>query len=235
MGWFDTTGMAAWNSYDAYQPLLADDYSYTIPTPNRAELINRPAIVFDPRQGSCMNTRVSTVAVSSAEAVEFLFVVWSHPLAGGSQASTILDNGDAVRGTQNLPFVMNDAVLGGMRQGYARFAGGLMLWQDETGFPMWWSQISNGRPVLVRARYGQQPLLEAWGPNGLHMGHNSALPQDREAFATNYVLGRAYGSVSTATNAGMHLMEVNYYDHPISDDDLAAAVNALDSCYAVSA
>ena len=40
--------------------------------------------------------------ISSAEAVEFLFVVWSHPLAGGAQASTILDNGNAVRGTSRI-------------------------------------------------------------------------------------------------------------------------------------
>ena len=123
-----------------------------------------------------------------------------------------------------------------MRQGFARFAGGLMLWQDETGFPMWWAQISTGRPVIVRARYGQQPLLEAWGPKGLHMVHTSALPTQDRGGVRHQLRARAGVRIDLGPppNAGMHLMEVDYYDHPIPDDELAAAVNALDSCYAVS-
>jgi hypothetical protein len=232
--WLDTEGDVAWTAYDTYQPVFAPGYNYLIPSPNSAESLTRPALVFDPTRGTCMNTDLSLDEVNSVDDLEWLMVVWSHPLAAGAQASTILDNGGPVQGLIAMPFAVSDSVVG-MRQGLSRFTGdGLLLWQDQTGFPMWWAQISNGRPVLVRARFGEHPLLECWGPKGIHMVHRSVLDQPRQALASNYVLGREFGQVSAQTNAGMHLMEINYYDHALGDDELASAVQALDACYAVS-
>jgi hypothetical protein len=231
--WWDTTGAVAWSAYDTFQPLYADDYSYLIPKPHTAEVLLRPAMVFEAALGSCMNTSVSTSPVSGAQDVEFLMVVWSHPLAAGMQASSILDSGGQVSGGGDMPFAPGDMV-SGMRQGLQRFNGGLVMWQDDVGFQMWWAQVSSGRPVLARVRFGVNPLIECWGPSGVHM-LTTELPQPLEGLATNYVLGRLFNQVSAATNAGMHLMEISYYDHPIADADLAVIVQALDSCYAVSA
>ena len=235
MWWYDMTGEVAWTSYGTYQPLRASDYSYLIPMPNSAEILARPAMVFNPLLGNCMNTTVSIDPVNSVDDVEFVMVVWSHPLVSGAKASTILDNGNAVRGSQKMPFAVSDSITG-MRQGLSRFSGGgLLLWQGQIGFPMWWTQISTGRPVLVRVRYGTRPMLECWGPKGLHMSHHPVLEQPSTALSTNYVLGRQFGQVSAITNAGMHLMEVNYYDHALDDAEAAEIVQTLDSCYAISA
>ena len=232
MRWWDITNRVAWTAYGTYQPLFADDYSYQVPKQNSAEVINRGALVFDADYGNCMNTSVSTIPTSGADAAEFVMVVWSHPLASGVKASSLLDTGNEVRGVVAMPFTPGDTSAG-MRQGLQRYQGGLTFWQDNTSFPVDWAQISSGRPVLIRVRFGKDPILECWGPSGTRQTFR-APPQKHKDLSTNYVLGRAFNLVSKATNAGMHLMEINYYDHPVDDADMTLYAQSLTSCYAVS-
>jgi hypothetical protein len=91
-----------------------------------------------------------------------------------------------------------------------------------------------GRPVILRVRFGVHPMMERWGPKNSHLANMHIPDQPRLPLSTNFVLGRQFDSVDPATNAGMHLFEINYFDHWPSSAQRDQLVQDLSSVYAVS-
>ena len=234
--WFDTTGQLAWTSYDTWQPQLDDTYDYQIPRPHNAELVQRSALIFDSTLGSCMNTTLSIDPVNFESDIEFLIVLWTHPLVSGQQFSSILDNGQSVQGFHDMPYVPGDTLSGGQRQALARYSDKLVLWQSTVGVPMYWTQVSGGRPILYRIRYGAHPLMQMWGPANAHMSYaGPTYKPPLVPLCSDYILGRMFNRLDSDVGGGMHLFEINYYDHMLTDSAVNHAVAELDSCYAITA
>jgi hypothetical protein len=231
--WWDTTSSVSWNAHDTWEPLYADDYVYLIPKPNTDEVVARPSLVFDNSFGTCMDMLLTGSMTSNDENIEFFIVTSSHPLASGQQVSSIFDNGDPVQGSADMPFDPGDS-LPGTRQALQRIPGGkLVAYQDKLSMALAWPQSTSGRPILIRMRFGTRPVLETWGAKRARMVYH-APKQARTPLSVNYVLGRQFGKVSAVTNAGMHLFEVDYYDHALTDDEVEDIAHAYDICYAIS-
>ena len=230
--WWDTTGTVTWSAYDTFQPVLDDTYDYQIARPNNAEIVQRSALMFNSANGTCMNTSLSINPINNAESVEFFMVLWTHPLIGVQQYSVLLDNGQSISGTHDLPWIPGDS-LSGRHQAFYRYPDKLVLWQDTLGIPLHSAQVSSGRPVLYRIRFGVHPLIETWGPSNTHLSYKGPV-QDQAPLCSDYVLNRMFNRVDPVTNGGMHLFEVDYFDHELSTAEAAAVVAELNSCYAIS-
>lgn len=233
MQWWDDSATLAWNAYGTFQPLLDETYDYQISRPHNAEVVSRSALIFDPALGSCMSASMSINPINDADDVEFFLVLWCHPLIGGQQFSALLDNGQDLQGFHDLPYVPGDS-LSGRHQALHRYSDKLVLWEDDLGIPLRWAQVSGGRPVLYRVRYGMHPLVEVWGPTNLHMSY-AGPAQEQAPLCADYVLGRVFNRLDLASNGGMHLFEVDYYDHALTNSDAAVVVAALNACYAITA
>lgn len=235
MQWWDTTGTLSWDSYDSWMPVLDDTYDYQITRPNNAEIVQRSCMMFNAAYGMCMNTSLSINPVNNLDDIEFLMVLWTHPLIGDQEFSALLDNGQAMQGFHDMPYVPGDS-LTGVHQALHRYPDKIVHWEDADGMPLHWTQVSAaGRPVLYRVRYGKHPLIEVWGPTNSHMSYATPThPGDGPPLCSDYVLGRIFNRLDETCNGGMHLFEINYYDHELSTTDAAAAVAALKSCYAIS-
>lgn len=234
LSWTDTTGAVAWTGYDVWQPSLDDDYSYQLATKNSAELIPRSAMVFEAMLGQCMNANFYGVPLVGLADLEFWFVVNSHAPVAGMRSAGLLDTGDLVQGFNTMPFNPGDSLVG-EQLAVTRYLDKIIAWQDDVGYPLVYPMvIGSGRPVLLRARFGQHPLIEGWGPGGSHVSYRPQ-PLPQADLACNWVLGRIANQVSMVTNGGMHLFEIDYFDHMLADSDATALLHSLDSCYAVSA
>jgi hypothetical protein len=237
MFWTDTEGQVAWSSYDTWQPLLDEDYSYRLEVSlNSTEILSRSALVFDAILGSCMSTQLSLNPMTLAENVEFVLVFRPHSFNSTTRYSSYLDNGDPIQGYHDMPFEVGDSLYG-QRQGFSRHTDPdrMVLIQDKERYQLnWTSKVSSSSgPIIARLRFGTEPLIEIWGDKDTHSRYS--IPDvPAEALATNFVLGRRFGSLSQETNGGMHLFEVNYYDHMVERAEMNAIAEALDTVYAVS-
>jgi len=234
MDWLDIDGSVAWTSYDLWNPQFEDDYTYTVIKQTAAdEVLLRPALVFDQGLGNCMNTSLSINDLSGAEDIEFWFVVSTDPLVGGQLYHSFLDIGDEVIGFHDLPWTPPDS-LPGRRLALQRDPNSVNAVQDSLQFQIDQTMSSGtGRPLLVRVRYGVHPMLDWWGPKNSQM-HLVFPTQSRLPLSMNFVLGREHGQLDPATCAGMHLFEVNYFDHMLSSTEAAQVTSALLPAYAIT-
>lgn len=238
MWWLDTDSNVAWNSYTPWQPVLARNFNYRFANGARGtEVLYRSALVFQAVMGTCMDAKLSTLPDASVEAVEFFFVFWPHTFATGQSVANFFDTGDAVRSILDIPKDLSDSCVGARLRLHSPQENKLMLHQGSQSLTLPASQTATGgRPVIVRLRFGQQPLIAWWGPKNTHQSlwvttSNKAAQPVR--IATNYILGRQKDLLSRKSNAGMHLYEINYYDHQLTQDQVDNIVHRLSAAYAV--
>lgn len=234
MWWVDRSGTQSWTAFEEERiPLLDEDYNYRVPRNNRAtEIFYRSAFVFVPTAGNSMNTSLSINPYATVDAIEFFFVLSCH-----DDNSNVLDIGDSVQGFFDMPFGVADSISGARQRVIFRSSDSARLQQGHRMLTVPVTAMTTGRPVIIRARFGQWPLIEQWGPHGRH--HKETITKKDAAtdpvnLATNYVLGRQRGQVAEDTNAGMHLFEIDYYDHGLERDDVELYVNRLSRCYGVT-
>jgi hypothetical protein len=233
----------SWSSYDVFTPALVDDYGYLIPkNTTEQEWIQRPALVFDALFANHMSTQVSFGPVTGEPTIEWWLVLMTHPFNPGQDHHSILDIGNQVTGFSDMPFPVTDT-LAGRQMSVHRHPDVIEAHQDQSDtdpdgvadFTVDATQMNvTGRPILIRVVFGNNPMIQVYGPRGF-FGSRGVKPQQPRNLSTNFVLGRPYGWVDPAQAAGMHLFEVNFYDHTMdptvdmTPDDRAALLKQRDA------